>query len=350
MQAAPFDEYTGLPDGFLDVSPEQLHRCLPRPSVIRLDGRRRPALAVVLMLHGNEPVGLQAVQRLLRRYTERPLPRALNLVIGNVRAAAVSQRHLDDQPDFNRVWPGTEQAGSPEALMFARIIDTLRADGLFAAIDLHNNTGRNPHYACVNVLDDTFLHLAALFGRTVVYFTRPRGVASMALAALAPSVTVECGHPGEEAGIRHAEEFIDSAMHLSGFPTRAPDPRSIQIFHTVAQLRVRPGLHVSVDEPADVLLEPNMDYLNFQILPAGTRLVRQARPGLQALTAISSEGRDVTGDYLEEAGRDLRLRRPMMPSMLTLDTRVIAQDCLGYLMEPLDLTRDAPPAVQRTGA
>jgi hypothetical protein len=350
MQAAPFDEYFGVPEGFLDVPPDQLSRCLPRPSVIRLDGRRRPALAVVLMLHGNEPVGLQAVQRLLRRYGDRPLPRALTLVIGNVRAAALSQRHLDDQPDFNRVWPGTEQAGSPEALMFARIIDTLRADGLFAAIDLHNNTGRNPHYACVNVLDDAFLHLAALFGRTVVYFTRPRGVASMALAALAPSVTVECGHPGEEAGIRHAEEFIDGVLHLSAFPTRTPDPRSIEIFHTVAQVRVRPGLRAGVDEPADVLLDPNLDYLNFQILPAGTRLVRQAHPGLQALTATSSEGRDVTGDYLEEFGRDLRLRRPMMPSMLTLDTRVIAQDCLGYLMEPLDLTRGLAHPMRRAGA
>ena len=346
MRAAPFDEYTGLPEGFLDISPEQLHRCLPRPSVIRLEGRRQPALAVVLMLHGNEPVGLQAVQRLLRRYTQRPLPRALTLVIGNVHAAAVSQRHLDDQPDFNRVWPGTEQAGSPEAVMFGQIVDTLRAEGLFAAIDLHNNTGRNPHYACVNVLDDTFLHLAALFGRTVVYFTRPRGVASMALAALAPSVTVECGHPGDEAGIRHAEEFIDSVLHLSQFPTRAPDPRSIEIFHTVAQIRVRPGLRVAVEEPADVLLDPNLDYLNFQILPAGTRLVRQAQPGLQALTAVSSEGTDVTGDYLEESGRDLRLLRPMMPSMLTLDTRVIAQDCLGYLMEPLDLGRDSARVAQ----
>jgi len=338
MQAAPFDTYTSLPAGFLDVSPEYLHRCLPRPSVIRLEGRRQPAVAVVLMLHGNEPVGLQAVQRLLHRYAARPLPRALTLVVGNVRAAALGQRHLDDQPDFNRVWPGTEQAGSPEALMFARIIDTLRADGLFAAIDLHNNTGRNPHYACVNALDDAFLHLAALFGRTVVYFTRPRGVASMALAGLAPSVTVECGHPGEEAGIRHAETFIDSVLHLSDFPARAPDPRSLEIFHTVAQVRVRPGLRVAIEEPADVLLDPELDYLNFRVLPAGTRLVRQANAGLQALTAVSSDGRDVTADYLEETGRDLCLRHPMMPSMLTLDTRVIAQDCLGYLMEPLDLT------------
>jgi len=29
-----------------------------------------------------------------------------------------------------------------------------------------------------------------------------------------------------------------------------------------------------------------------------------------------------------------------------LDTRVIAQDCLGYLMEPLDLSRDSAPVPQ----
>ena len=349
MQAAPFDEYDGLPDGFMDSAPEDLHHYLPRPALIRLPGLREPAVAVVLLLHGNEPVGLQAVQRLLRRHAGRPLPRALTLVVGNVRAAAIGQRHLDDQPDFNRVWPGTEQPGSAEALMFAQIVQRLRGPGLFAAVDLHNNTGRNPHYACINFLEDDFLHLAGLFGRTVVYFTRPRGVASMALAALAPSVTLECGHPGDEAGIRHAEEYIDGVLHLSHFPHRPPDPRSVEIFHTVAQVRVRPGLRVGTDEQADVILAPDLDYLNFQVLPAGTRLVRQGRAGLEALVATAADGSEVTGDYLEERGLDLRLRRPMMPSMLTLDTRVIAQDCLGYLMEPLDLQRERAVAAAEPG-
>ncbi|AGA32077.1 succinylglutamate desuccinylase/aspartoacylase [Thioalkalivibrio nitratireducens DSM 14787] len=337
MEPSPFDELHALPDGFLDAIPETLHRILPRPAIIRLAGLRQPALTVVLMLHGNEPVGLQAVQRLLRRHAGRALPRALTLVVGNVRAAALGQRHLDDQPDFNRIWPGTEHPGSPEAAMFARIIERLRHDGLFATIDLHNNTGRNPHYACINRLGDSFLSLAAMFGRTVVYFTRPRGVASMALAALAPSVTLECGHPGEEAGIAHATEFVDAVLHLERFPVHAPAAQEIEIFHTVAQVRVRPGLHIGVGTSADVTLEPDLDGLNFQMLPAGTRLVRQARAGLDALVAIAPDGRDVTREYLGEAGTDVYLRQPMMPSMLTLDTRVIAQDCLCYLMEPMDL-------------
>ncbi|MFO8154016.1 M14 family metallopeptidase [Thioalkalivibrio sp.] len=341
-----FDEHDGLPEGFLSASPGDLHRILPRPALIRLPGMRTPAVAVVLLLHGNEPVGLQAVQQLLRRYAGRRLPRALTLVVGNVQAAAVGQRHLDRQPDFNRIWPGTEQPGSQESRMFEQIVARLRADGLFAAIDLHNNTGRNPHYACVNFLDDGFLNLAGLFGRTVVYFTRPRGVASMALADIAPSVTLECGHPNEAAGIRHALEFIDAVLHLSRFPAHPPDTRSIEVFHTVAQLRVRPGLRVGLEEDADVVLEPDLDRMNFRILPAGSRLVRQTGATSDSLIATDSEGRNVTPDYLEQEGPDVRLSRPMMPSMLTLDTRVIAQDCLCYLMEPLDLARHSGAAAR----
>ena len=116
MNVPLFDEYDELPECFLTATPENLHRHVLRSVIIRLPGRTQPAVAVVLLLHGNEPVGLQAVQRLLYSYAARTLPRALTLVVGNVRAAALNQRHLDDQPDFNRIWPGTEQPGSPEGL------------------------------------------------------------------------------------------------------------------------------------------------------------------------------------------------------------------------------------------
>ena len=329
------DEYFDLPDGFLDATPETLHECVPGPALIHLDGHRRPALAVVLLLHGNEPVGLHAVQQLLRHYTGRALPRALTLVVGNPQAAALNQRHLDEQPDFNRIWPGTDEAGSPEAETFAAICRRLEERGLFAAIDLHNNTGRNPHYACINFLEPEFLNLAALFGRTVVYFTRPLGVASMALARIAPAVTLECGHPGDAAGVQHAFEMIDAALHLDHFSAQPPRPGSIEVFHTVARVRVRPGLQVGLEGQHDVQLEPDLDRLNFQLLPAGARLVR-VREGIdEPLIVTAEDGSRVTADYLQRVGEEVRLGRSAMPSMLTLDTRVIAQDCLCYLMEPL---------------
>ncbi|WP_018995062.1 M14 family metallopeptidase [Thioalkalivibrio sp. ALJ2] len=326
-----------LPDGFLDATPQNLHECVPEPTLIHLEGQRSPAVAVVLLLHGNEPVGLQAVQQLLRHYTGKPLPRALTLIIGNPRAAAVSQRHLDEQPDFNRIWPGTEQAGSPEAERFAEVCRRLEQRGLFAAVDLHNNTGRNPHYACINRLDPAFMNLAALFGRTVVYFTRPRGVASMALARIAPSVTLECGPPNDGSGIQHAFEMLDAVLHLDHFPEHPPRAGDIEIFHTVAQVRVRPGLQAGLDAQHDVRLEPDLDRLNFQLLPARSTLVH-IRPEVDSpLVAIAEDGSEVTAQYLETHGDEIQLKRAAMPSMLTLDSRVIAQDCLCYLMEPLAL-------------
>ena len=54
------------------------------------------------------------------------LPRSLSLFVGNTAAAAEGLRHLLDQPDYNRVWPGCETAGTPEHdLMREVIVDEL---------------------------------------------------------------------------------------------------------------------------------------------------------------------------------------------------------------------------------
>ena len=54
------------------------------------------------------------------------------------------------------------------------------------------------------------------------------------------------------------------------------------------------------------------------------------------VVALDNAGQDATGRYFQVADGSLRTRRQVMPVMLTLDTRVIRQDCLCYLMERLD--------------
>ena len=66
-----------------------------------------------MLLHGNEDTGLKAIQSLLADYRGRALPRALSLFVGNVQAAAQGQRHLEGQPDYNRVWPGRRALACP---------------------------------------------------------------------------------------------------------------------------------------------------------------------------------------------------------------------------------------------
>ena len=190
----------GLPEGLLDLESRQLANVLKGPTLLHLEGRRDETLFVSVLLHGNEPTGWEAIRRLLKEYDagggDKPLPRNLSLFIGNVQAAQSGLRRLDGQPDYNRVWPGGEQTDTPEGAMIQLVVDTMTQRNLFASIDIHNNTGINPHYGCINVVDNRFLRLALLFSRLVIYFIRPAGVQSLAMARHCPAVTIEAGKVG----------------------------------------------------------------------------------------------------------------------------------------------------------
>lgn len=322
-----------LPDLFLTARAELLFDLLGGPTLVHLPGRRDPPLFVSLLLHGNETTGLFAVQQLLRQYAGRTLPRALSLFIGNVEAASSGLRRLAGQPDYNRVWPGSEEAASPEQRMMAQVVDIMRERGVFASIDVHNNTGINPHYACINRVDTQFMHLASLFSRTVVYFTRPAGVQSSAFAQICPAVTVECGKVGQAAGVDHASEFLEACLHLSEIPQHAVAAHDINLFHTVAIVKVPGAYSFSFDDSdADIRFVPDLDHLNFRELPAGFNLA-EAASGEIALEAWNEQGLDVAHAYFATQDGVICTTRPVMPSMFTLDERVIRQDCLGYLME-----------------
>ncbi len=343
-------EHHRLSPELLQTPASGLARALGGPTLIHLPGERRPALFVSVLLHGNETVGWEAVRRLLNRYHDGQaldLPRALSLFIGNVTAAAHGQRRLPGQPDYNRVWPGGEGPETPEHRLMAEVVERMATRGLFASVDLHNNTGLNPHYACVNRLEPRFLHLAALFSRTLVWFVRPRGVQSQAMAAYCPAVTLECGRVGERRGVDHAMAFLDACLNLSEIPDHPPSRHDFDLFHTQAQVLVDAGASLGFGTAeADLVFPPDLDRLNFREIPAGT-LFAWARDPRMPLQVRDDRGREVTSRYFERIGDEIRLRVPAMPSMLTLDTQVIRQDCLCYLMErmsPAGSGSGSPPS------
>jgi succinylglutamate desuccinylase len=291
-----------------------------------------------VLLHGNEHTSLQAIQRVLNKYRGAELPRALSIFVGNVEAARHNLRRLDHQPDYNRVWPGGPPRPCAEAEMMARVVDAMRARAPFASIDVHNNTGLNPHYACVDTLDQRFLHLATLFARVVVYFNEPRGVQSSAFAKLCPAVTVECGKTGAAGGDTHAAEFIDAVLHLSEFPHHAVAPHDIDLYHTVATVKVPEHVSFSFDDgAADVRFLPDIDRLNFRELPSGTDFGVVAPPCETPLLVPTGSDGNRWQEFFSVTDRRLVLRRGLMPSMLTTDARAVRQDCLCYLMERLPL-------------
>lgn len=326
-----------LPRGFLDATPATLHRVLAGPTLIHLFGKRTEPLFVSILLHGNEDVGLLAIQRLLRKYQNQQLPRSLSIFVGNVVAARSGFRRLDEQPDYNRIWPGTELPPTPEHAIMEEVVERMRARNVFASIDLHNNTGINPHYACINRIAHRFLQLAALFSRTVVFFQRPRGVQSMAFAEICPAVTCECGKVGDENGINHAMEYVEACLHLAGIPEHPVHANDVHVFHTVATLKVPEDVEFTFGSgTASLCFADDIDLCNFQELSAGTLLARRHDNGAR-LEVWDEHGGEAVDDFLEITDNEIRLRRSFMPAMLTRDRQVIRQDCLCYLMERFPL-------------
>ena len=341
------NEINYLPQGLLDCEAHELDAVLAGPTLIHLPGRQQQPLFVSVLMHGNETVGWEAVRRLLPRYDiaggDKPMPRALSLFIGNTAAAREGLRHLPGQPDYNRVWPGCVEPArvedrSGEHGMMEAIVSKMAELDVFASIDVHNNTGLNPHYACINVIRDDFLHLATLFGRTVVYFTDPCQVASRAMANLCPSVTLECGKVGQQHGVDHAIDYLDACLHLTEFPQHGVAEHDVDLFHTVATVKIPEHISFGFDENGVQLrLSSSIEYLNFRELSAGTFFGSSMDTDELPLLVTNSKGEPVHEGYFAMQDNEIILQTAVMPSMLTTDKTVIRQDCLCYLMERYSL-------------
>lgn len=329
-------ELDSLPAGLLTLaSPRALDTLMPNPTLLHLQGKREPRLFISVLLHGNEDTGFFAIQQLLRKYQQQPLPRSLSVFFGNIAAARAGVRRLEGQPDYNRVWPTTTLPDSDETRLMAQVTAIMAAKGLFASIDVHNNTGKNPHYGCINVLDNRSLQLARLFAPLVVYFETPRGVQSMAMAQYCPAITVECGKPGVAHGVEHVLDFLDAALHLQELPDRPVAAHDLQIYQTLARVTLPEAYSFSFTDPsAEIQLLPALDRYNFSELAAGTLFATTQHPQARLL-AWDDANNEVGEQFFSCEDGKIQLKQPLMPAMLTLDETIIRQDCLCYLMQRL---------------
>jgi uncharacterized protein len=327
-----------VPPEFLDRPPERLVEVLPRPTLFDLKGRDPRPLFVSVLLHGDEETGLEAAQELLRRHLAKGLSRSLLLFVGNVEAAAAGVRTLPGQRDFNRIWPGTTLTEDPFARMAQFVFDYAARRPLFASVDIHNNTGFNPHYGCVSRLEPKFLALARLFSRTIVHSERPLGVQTNAFTRLCPAVTVECGKVGEGKARDHAIELLEACLSIAELPDHPPSPQDLNPLRTYVIVRVPPTATLSFDgAPADFMFPANLDHLNFSELAAGATFGRVG-DGAQRLELAPGDGAETAPEgYFDYADGEIRLARAAIPAMLTTKPAAVRQDCLCYLMHRINL-------------
>ncbi len=329
-------EFNGPPDGFLHCSALDLHRVLPGPSLLHWTGPG-PKLFVSVLLHGNEDAGLKALQRLLLQYQGRALPRAMTVFVGNVHAAAAGVRHLPEQPDFNRIWASSDAHVSPYHQMAAQVLKRMQQQPLYAVLDLHNNTGRNPLYSCLSSDESTHRQLAALFSPIVV---RVDGLRSLneVFSTVAPAICCECGEIGNEAGVQRAHELLELCLAMSPDALSSVDHSKLQVLEAYAEIHVPASAAIGFDETQadlDLCLSPDIDLLNFLPLPKGQVL---AQAGLHTtyppLVARNVNDGQVLDLFVRD-GRLMRLKEAAMAAMLTPSVAAIRQTCLGYLMRPV---------------
>ena len=121
-----------------------------------------PTLLVIASLHGNEPAGLRALEKIFPRL-EAERPRICGEfvgLIGNLTAVALGDRFVDS--DLNRHWSpakvaalraheanALEDAEDLEAAQMLAEIDsaTARARGNVYCLDLHTTSGESPPFA-----------------------------------------------------------------------------------------------------------------------------------------------------------------------------------------------------------
>jgi len=333
-----------LPTGFLSAEAQDLKSILGAPTLIHLKGAREPAVFVSILQHGNETTGWYAVRRLLEHYVTASgtltLPRSVSLFVANVEAAEKGRRRLGHQVDYNRVWSGGISQESEEATMMRQIEEDMRARGVFASVDLHNNSGRHPLYACVNGLDGQKLSLASQFSNDVVYFINPTGVQSMAFGQFCPAITLECGQAHAHNGIQPVFEFLNNLVQLDEIAVPETLLSDIRVLKTVATIRTTGTGHFHFGDEGDGLtLRDDLDDFNFVRLPEGTVLGTSKALG-PALKVFDDDEQDVTDIFLTIKSGEIRLKQGVIPAMLTKDINIILDDCLCYLMQELPVSSD----------
>jgi succinylglutamate desuccinylase len=326
-----------LPEHFLTIEYQNIKELFDRPTLIHLKGKKEPSLFVSILLHGNEYSGLMIMQELLAKHKADngyDLPRSIWLFIGNVEAASQGLRRLDSELDFNRAWPGTTKPEDDTAQLISEVMRHVTNDKLFAAVDLHNNTGKNPPYGCISVVDEPNQYLATLFNHIAMVFHTPKGVSTIAFDGICPAITLECSTPGNRLGIDKAIVLLEDLMHLDHFPTKPMPSRELQLVSNHAVLKVVEGVSFGFEdekEEYELTFIANFDRHNFTQLQKGEvfAFTTLAKP----LVAIDENGVDVTDDIIKIESGKVSLKESYTPSMITLDKRVIAQDCLCYLLQ-----------------
>ncbi|MWV63567.1 succinylglutamate desuccinylase [Halorubrum sp. JWXQ-INN 858] len=170
-------------------------------------GEGRPEIAVVGAIHGDEPCGPRAIERLL---SEDPtVERPVKLIVANEEALAADERYLDE--DLNRAFPGDPDADTHEGRLAHHVQAELTGCTTLA---IHSTQSYADPFAVVDSMDEVTRGVAPHLPVDVIIqtdeFTEGR------LIEHPHTLEVEAGLLGSDAAADNAYWLIRAFLAATG--------------------------------------------------------------------------------------------------------------------------------------
>lgn len=213
-------------------------------------GDGEPELAVVAAIHGDEPCGVRAIERLV---AEQPaVERPVKLVVANERALDRSVRYTE--ADLNRVFPGDPDAPEYERRL---ALDLLREVRNCRILSLHSTQSYDRPFAVIE--DGDPLAAAVCPYLSIEAAVDVGGFAEGRLIDYANVVEIECGLQGSEVAAENAYTLIREFLTAVGaLPGERSDSRQVPIYRLERRI------------PKDSAEEYAVLVSNFERVAAGT--------------------------------------------------------------------------------
>lgn len=196
-------------------------------------GDGTPDLAVVAGIHGDEPCGVRAVERIL---DERPtVERPVKLVVANEEALEKGVRYVD--ADMNRSFPGDPDAAESERRLAAELAAEL--DGCLT-LSLHSTQSSADPFAVVDELDARSRAVISRLPVEAVVETGTSVEGRLFLAA--ETVEVECGLQGSNEAAENGYRLVRSFLAATGaLPSSGEPAGTVPVFRLADPVPKRPA-------------------------------------------------------------------------------------------------------------
>ncbi|TYL38814.1 succinylglutamate desuccinylase [Natronococcus pandeyae] len=170
-------------------------------------GSGTPEIAVVGGIHGDEPCGVRAIERLL---DENPtVERPVKLVVVNEEALERQVRFVDE--DLNRAFPGAPNAKTHEGRLADRLVEELEGCLSFS---MHSTQSHAEPFAIVNEVTETAKEICPQL--PVQAMVETSNFAEGRLFSEIQTIEVECGLQGSETAAQNADRLTRAFLTAVG--------------------------------------------------------------------------------------------------------------------------------------